>query len=268
MVCYMYQLIVFTFLILLFSVNAIKKTDKYTLLKSLPREYVPTVELYDQNTDLELINYPVVFKTNECDSWGKDVKRIDNIDHALKFISDYKYEKNNIIIQDFSPHGNEVAIFIRRNITDGNLEIISAVIRDLNRNSLVNNDCPSGKCRIITDDLSSALKEKIHEISNKINGLNWGRYDIKYESLEELMKGRFHVMELNVGPGIIPILYPMNFDLVVLWTTKDIRIIYRIIEFIISYFIISLSNIIRGQIKGNDIFMNMLKWLRNTSCYL
>ena len=112
------------------------------------------------------------------------------------------------------------------------------------------------------------MKEKIHEISNKINGLNWGRYDIKYESLEELMKGRFHVMELNVGPGIIPILYPMNFDLVVLWTKKDIRIIYRIIEFIISYFIISLSNIIRGQIKGNDIFMNMLKWLRNTSCYL
>jgi glutathione synthase/RimK-type ligase-like ATP-grasp enzyme len=264
----MYQLIIFIVIILFFSVNVIQKTDKYTLLKSFPTQYVPTVELYDQNTDLELINYPVIFKTNECDSWGKDVKRIDNSDQALKFISDYTYEKNNIIIQEFSPYTNEVAIFIRRSITDGNVEIISAVIRDLNKNSLVNNDCPSDKCRIITDDLSSTLKNKIHEISTKINGLNWGRYDIKYESLEELMKGKFHIMELNVGPGIIPILYPMNFDLVVLWTTKDIRIIYRIIEFIISYFIISLSNIIRGQIKSNDIFMNIRKWLSKISCYL
>lgn len=262
----MYQVLFFAFLILLFSVNTIQKMDKYTLLKSFPTQYVPSVELYDQNTDLELINYPVIFKTNECAFFGYDVKRIDNKEQASKYISDYPYEKNNIIIQEFSPYKNEVAIFIRRNITDGNVEIISAVIRDLNKNSLVNNDCPFGKCRIITDDLSSTLKEKIHEISNTISGLNWGRYDIKYESREELMKGNFHIMELNVGPSNLPILYPMNFDLVVLWTTKDIRIIYRIIEFILSYFILSISNIIQGKIKMTDIFRNMYKWLNNLSC--
>ena len=32
-----------------FSMNSIEKTDKYSLLKTFPNKYVPTVELYDKN---------------------------------------------------------------------------------------------------------------------------------------------------------------------------------------------------------------------------
>tara|TARA_B110000971_G_C20014930_1_gene503460 strand:+ start:1011 stop:1799 length:789 start_codon:yes stop_codon:yes gene_type:complete len=258
-------LLIFVIIIILFSVNTIDKTDKYTILKYFPIEYVPTVEIYDNQTDLELVSYPVIFKPNKCGFFGHGVEKINNRDDAIRYIQQFPYDNKNIIIQEFSPYKNEVAIFIRRSLNTNRLEIISAVTRDL-QNDIVNNHCNEDKCHIITDDLSITLKDKIHEISNIIPGLNWGRYDIKFENKEELMKGNFHIMELNIGPGIFPILYPMNYDIIVLWNNSDPQVIYRIIEFIISYFIIGIVNIISGKIKINNIFININKWIQNISC--
>ena len=59
------------FIIISFSMNSIEKTDKYSLLKKFPKQYVPTVELYNKNTVLEYINYPVIFKTNTCSFFAR-----------------------------------------------------------------------------------------------------------------------------------------------------------------------------------------------------
>lgn len=247
--------------------NSIKNTDKYSLLKLFPKKYVPTVELYDKNTVLEYINYPVIFKTNTCSFFGLDVKKIKNSEEAKEYVNQFKYDKNDIIFQEFSPFINEISIFLKRNILNNNLEIYSGVIREIKKDSLVNNKCEKGKCKIVTDELSDIFKNKIIEITEKIDGFNWGRYDIKYETFEELNKGNFHIMELNVGPSLYPAIHPVNFDLAVYWSENNIiMFLYKLIEIIIFYYLLCFKNIIRGKINLNDIIKNINKWINNIIC--
>lgn len=247
--------------------NSIKNTDKYSLLKLFPKKYVPTVELYDKNTVLEYINYPVIFKTNTCSFFGLDVKKIKNSEEAKEYVNQFKYDKNDIIFQEFSPFNNEISIFLKRNILNNNLEIYSGVIRELKNDSLVNNKCEKDKCEIVTDELSDSLKEIFINITEKIDGFNWGRYDIKYETFEELNKGNFHIMELNVGPSLYPAIHPVNFDLAVYWSENNIiMFLYKLIEIIIFYYLLCFKNIIRGKINLNDIIKNINKWINNIIC--
>jgi hypothetical protein len=252
-----------------FSMNSIEKTDKYSLLKTFPNKYVPTVELYDKNTDLEYINYPVIFKTNKCSFFGYDVKKIKNSNEAIDYINKFKYDKNDIIIQEFSPFNNEIAIFLKRNVLDNKLEVYSGVIREIKKDSLVNNKCEKGKCKIVTDELSDILKNKIIEITERVKGFNWGRYDIKYESFERLNIGEFHIIELNGDTqGLIPIIYPMNFDLAVYWSNNNIILsIYKLIEIIFYYYALCIKNLIMGKTGISDILMNINKWINNLKCY-
>ena len=252
-----------------FSMNSIEKTDKYSLLKTFPNKYVPTVELYDKNTDLEYINYPVIFKTNKCSFFGNDVKKIKNSNEAIDYINKFKYDKNDIIFQEFSPFNNEIAIFLKRNVLDNKLEVYSGVIREIKKDSLVNNKCEKGKCKIVTDELSDILKNKIIEITERVKGFNWGRYDIKYESFERLNIGEFHIIELNGDTqGLIPIIYPMNFDLAVYWSNNNIILsIYKLIEIIFYYYALCIKNLIMGKTGISDILMNINKWINNLKCY-
>ena len=246
--------------------NSIQKTDKYSLLQLFPPKYVPTVEMYDTNTDLELIDYPVIFKTNKCSFFGKDVKKINNSDEAKRYIDKFGYSKDDIIFQDFSPFTNEIGVFMKRNIITKKLEISSGVIRDLGSNGLVNNNCPKDKCFIVTDKLSETFQNSIIDISERVQGFNWGRYDIKYESFDELNKDNFHILELNVGPGPLPIIFPINLDIPVLWSSNDINLIIKVIEVIVSYYLICIYNIISGKSTINDIFKNIDKWIKNIIC--
>ena len=256
------------FFIISFSMNSIKKTDKYTLLKMFPNILVPTVELYNNDTDLEYINYPVIFKTNTCSFFGNDVKKIKNSNEAQEYINSFGYDKEDIIFQEYSPFTNEVGVFVRRNIRDDKLMVYSVVIRDIKSDSLVNNECEKGKCFIVTDQVSETFKNKIIEITEKVKGFNWGRYDIKYDSLDELNKGNFHIMELNVGPSLYPAIHPMNFDLAVLWSENDLRSVPLLIEIILFYYLRCLKNIGMGTISLNDIIRNIEKWFNNVSCIL
>lgn len=45
--------------------------------------------------------------------------------------------------------------------------------------------------------ISPELEEVIHHISNQIPGFNFGRYDIRFESEEDLKSGKFEIIELN-----------------------------------------------------------------------
>ena len=254
------------FFIISFSMNSIKKTDKYTLLKSFPVENVPPVELYTYDTDLEYINYPVIFKTNKCSFFGNDVKKIKNSNEAREYINSFGYDKEDIIFQEYSPFTNEVGVFVRRNIIDDKLMVYSVVKRDIKEDSLVNNECEKGKCFIVTDKVSETFNKKIIEITERVKGFNWGRYDIKYDSFDELNKGNFHIMELNVGPSLYPAIHPMNFDLAVLWSENDLRSIPLLIEIILFYYLRCFKNIVTRDISLNDIIRNIDKWFNNILC--
>ena len=107
------------------------------------------------------------------------------------------------------------------------------------------------------------------EITERIKGFNWGRYDIKYESFERLNIGEFHIIELNGDTqGLIPIIYPMNFDLAVYWSNNNIILsIYKLIEIIFYYYALCIKNLIMGKTGISDILMNINKWINNLKCY-
>ena len=54
------------------------------------------------------------------------------------------------------------------------------------------------------EDTSNKIGQLFIKISESINGFNYGRYDIKYDSIEELIEGKYSIIELN-GVGAEPI---------------------------------------------------------------
>ena len=76
-------------------------------------------------------------------------------------------------------------------------------------------------------------------------------------------------MELNGDTqGLIPIIYPMNFDLAVYWSDDNIILsIYKLVEIIFYYYALCIKNLITGKTKIIDIIMNINKWVNNLTCY-
>lgn len=67
----------------------------------------------------------------------------------------------------------------------------------------IGNHCRGSVFYDVSSIITPQLEELIDEISKKVNGFYFGRYDIKAKSVEDLCKGNFKIIELN-GMGSLP----------------------------------------------------------------
>jgi len=145
------------------------------------------------------VKFPAVIKP-KLGSQGKDVKYLENIEDLNKYLK--KHGLNNSFIQEY--YGKkEAGVFYYKDPFTKKIQI-TTVLKDNSKwpsrcgNIYFKKDIPLCK-RIKT---SKKLRDAIINISVKIPGFNTGRYDIRYNSDQDLTNGNFKIIELNhLSPG-------------------------------------------------------------------
>lgn len=175
------------------------------------RPYTPKYRVINkktQDTDyiyslVRSLKYPLVFKPDFCHNFANNVKIINNSFEALNYIQNSI--DNKIIIQDYYFGPFEATIYYKQHPITNETSIV------------VNERLPNNKDKtkpwIWTSDIfvkngyrnkdrpeleTIKLKNKLFEISNRMPGVFYGRYDVRFKSHEELKNGKnFTILEFN-----------------------------------------------------------------------
>ena len=223
----MFVLIIIFILVCAWSNPYLIFYNKPEINKFLPNKYL--LKEYSLNN----IKFPAVIKP-KIGSQGKDVKYLENIEDLNKYIKKYGL-KNNFIQEYYGK--KEAGVFYYKDPFTKRIEIIT-VLKDNSKwpsrcgNIYFKNYIPL--CKKIKT--SKKLKEAIIDISEKIPNFNTGRYDIRYNSDQDLIDGNFKIIELNhLSPGDGDTFKNINYNKWYNFILKKIKLgIYNI--FTLKYF--------------------------------
>lgn len=173
----------------------------------LIKEYCPKMYLLDKfsNNDklLDSLQYPYVFKPNYCESFSHQVEIIKNKKQAKLYIktSIDRY----IIAQKYHSGPYEATIYYSRHPISNKLKMYVVERKQNNtktewiwKSSIGHKHGYRTQRR--KDIETKELKQKIIEISNNLPEFYLGRYDIRFESVEQLKHGKgFKILEINAN---------------------------------------------------------------------
>lgn len=224
------------------------KYNKYLILKHIPDQYKPESNTYNGNINLNTLKYPIVFKPNVCSRISKNVVVIDNVNEAIKYISN---NDNDIVIQEFVNYDVELAVLCEKNIITDKFEIISIVQKkEKNGNNKIMSGCHGNvKCTILNNIINDKLNSLFDYISKCIPNFNVGRYDIKCKDINSFINGKFYILEVN---GTMGFDLSKQIDIKEFGTYKNVPNAFIIVQrWYIKRFIIGMFNIINS--KGYNI---------------
>lgn len=175
------------------------------ILEKYDIEQVPYV-IYNDTTDLNKLDYPVIVKPSKCgSSLGISVvEKKDSIINALN--KALKYD-NKVIIEKFIKNNRELECAI---LQKNNELIISDIGEIINNDSWYDYDSKyKAKTETIISDIDSNIKKKIQNYSKKIFEIleckNLSRIDFLYD----LDENKLYFNEINTMPGFTEIsMYP------------------------------------------------------------
>ncbi len=184
--------------ILLSSVNIWpSEMSKYGIAKYFPKNNVLKTYIYKS----KIHNYPCIIKPSKCSSNGKNVSLLRNNSDLDKY--KLTMDPNEIyLIQEFYKSKHEIGVLYEKIPYVNNGNVISVVSKDntdlnewkpLSCGNIKNN--ASTKCNELID--TNSFNKIITRISSKVPNFYAGRYDIGFESVDELNKGIFKIYELN-----------------------------------------------------------------------
>jgi glutathione synthase/RimK-type ligase-like ATP-grasp enzyme len=180
---------------------------KDKILSFIPEPFALKVYTLDKKTDLSSLKYPLIFKPVICNGNGKGVQKINDEKEAKKYMKNTK--EQHIIAQEYYPGKYEVGVLYERYPLNDKGKIISVVskVTDKDWKPLRCNTCSfkgGVDCQVLK--ATPELERKIDEISKSIPDFYVGRYDIRFENLDDFLSGtNFKVIEVN---GV------MGFDLI------------------------------------------------------
>ena len=247
-------IIIYLVIYLLYNVNTLINIKyKFELTNYIIDYVIPYIVLdktINNNKIFDNLKYPVVIKPSEIDGSSFYVKVAENKTQALKYYKELndKY----IIIQIYSKLPYEGTIVYQKNPITQHIKV-EFVKRDLIKNTKypiyqyhginLNN-------KIYT---SKKLYDKVSIISEKIPEFYFGRYDIKYNNLHELLDGKFEIIEVNTVSSLDTRYVPQfNFSIIYTFYSFVLRLYYGYL------------NILRGHSIG---LLNFTKILINNINY-
>lgn len=188
------NLILFVFLFtiivtLIFYNSNPNAPTKGEMLYYIPDQYKPKTNFFDK---IPKLDYPFVLKPSLSSSRGKDVAIIHNKKELDNYLG--RVDTSDLIIQQYVDSKHEVGILYERNPLEEKGRIVNIVERDIPENGII----VGGSGRQRDDLITLELSAKIDWISKHISDFYVGRYDIKFDSYDDLKKGRnFYILELN-----------------------------------------------------------------------
>jgi hypothetical protein len=244
-------LIYFVTFVLFVSVNKWNNNvTKHTLNKYFPHENKLKSYLLNSN-NLHNISYPCIIKPIICSGTSRSVSLLKNTNDLYEYLKNIDpHEK--YIIQEFYKAKNEIGVLYEKIpfVNDGN--IVSVVIKKndsdkwkpLKCGNIKNNETTG--CTDLTEMLKkSHFSQIIKDISSKIPNFNAGRYDIGFDSFEELNNGQFKIFELN---GVMGYDLRANIGGADMLSELPLKI-YYILRWQIVRYLIGLINILSFKIS-------------------
>ncbi len=208
-------------LYLFFSANPQTLGHKTYALDHIPKEYnIPYTVIYKNNVKQwynfvhhlgslpQGVGFPLIFKPNTCTSKGNNVEKLYNVTEAVNYIN--KFPHNEIIIQQFDDSPYEASILYERYPIFKHGKVISIVQKILHDKDAVNYNVTTSHMIDRPDLITPKLNEVIDKISRQIPGFYVGRYDVKFKSINDIMNGKFKVIELNGTMGVDHRAYTKN----------------------------------------------------------
>lgn len=160
------------------------------------------------NSILSNLKYPIVFKPDFCHNFANGVELIHNETQAQQYIKDSIDDL--IIFQEYHPGPYEGTILYSKHPISNTVSF-SVVERlpsekDKNTQWLWKNAVSAQQHNYVSrnrEDLETeTLKKKIEMISDKLPEFYFGRYDIRFDSYDNLKNGEgFKILELNLNPS-------------------------------------------------------------------
>lgn len=172
---------------------------KYKLyyLKNLDSRYVIPFQVV---TDVNKLNFPIIFKPNQVPGGGKNVKLIKDIQEAKDYI---KNTKGTIIAQEYNDFPHEYGVLYERYPFNKNGQVISITEKQLVTPNKKFQPMSIGIYKRTSNVIdhtkhNTKIFEKIIDrLTKNIPFLYACRYDIKAKSLQHLLQGDFQIIELN-----------------------------------------------------------------------
>lgn len=136
--------------------------------------------------------------------WGQNaagVERADSTQDLADIRKRTKNERVKFLLQQAAPESREFEIFSMRHHNDQNNYAVLTVTEAVNEsepnpiNGIYN---PSTKYVEITEQFDSTQLGQLWQQMNRIGHFNISRASVRADSLEDLMAGRFHVIEVNL----------------------------------------------------------------------
>ena len=184
------------------------KMDKVKLLEYVPDKYKPVTRIYDRNSSY---NFPFILKPNNCSGFSHGVAIIRTQEQLETYLQVHKEE---LVIQEYIDSKHEVGLLYEKNPLSNEGNIISIIERKFSPGEVLvpfevsqeNDNIEIKKTienyydrfRDLTPEKTEKLEKVIQSISADIPNFNAGRYDIRFNSVDDLMEGKnFYILEVN-----------------------------------------------------------------------
>jgi hypothetical protein len=182
--------------------------SKKQIYDSLPQKYYPKTILVKENTDInKIVNkivekeiyFPLIAKP-DIGLRGSGVRKIKTISELKEYAQKANFD---FLVQDLIPFENEVGIFYVRRPHQKKGENGEQLHKVLQKGETVNlvpfgNHARGAKFIDGSDWITPKLTAMINDITAQVPEFYFGRFDIMYNTFEELERGEnFLIVELN-----------------------------------------------------------------------
>ena len=159
-------------------------------------EHVLQFKVIEYNSDCEEFQYPVIFKPTKFARGGNMVKKINNSREGREYLATMKNKLNKVIVQEYHPGPYEVGLLYRRLPGRKRCYIDSLVLKN-GSTIRCGNQCRCG-CEYKPEWITPELINSINNIMTTLPNFHYGRFDIRFESIPDFIKGKgFKIVELN-----------------------------------------------------------------------
>ena len=166
------------------NVNAYAlNADKMTVLSYIPPEFLPA----QSRKITDSLKFPLILKPVRCTALGRGIHVVRTREELRK----HEPLGEEYMVQEFVDFPLEGTLLYERGKLVAIVEKVSS--------GDIRAYCDP--CKDITCLKTKVLEDIVVKISSMIPNFHVGRYDIRYETVEELQEGRFKILEANGTMG-------------------------------------------------------------------
>ena len=175
--------------------------SKFYFTKSSYFQYIPPryrlkYMVVKKKEDLyKIVDYPVIFKPEICNTTGRGVVVIQNLFEAKKY---WERVHDHIIVQDYANMKYEVTILYEKIPYHKKGNIVNISLRSNNKLKFEPLSCQNSSCHSKSNWITSELNHKIDQIASGIPNLYAARFDIRFDNIDQFLQGNsFKILEVN-----------------------------------------------------------------------